>query len=124
MTSLGALITIGMGSSSFGVEGLATDCANFHLEEENAGGMEVVQQDVDRAVMEGKDFRYCLVGRFLTEKSINFLAMKNTSASVWEPGKGINITKVGSGRFLFPFFHEVDVMAVLSKGHGPSITIS
>ena len=39
MTSIGVLITIGMGSSSIGVEGLATDWANFHLEEEDAGGM-------------------------------------------------------------------------------------
>ena len=66
--------------------------------------MEVIQQDVDRVVIEGNDFRYYLVGRFLTAEPINFLAMKNTLAFIWELGKGINITEVGSGRFLFSVF--------------------
>ena len=63
-----------------------------------------MQQDVDRAVTEGNDFRYYLVGRFLIVEPINFMAMKNTLAFIWEPGKGINIMEVGSGRFLFSVF--------------------
>ena len=41
--------------------------------------------------------------------------MKNTLASVWEPGKGINIKEVGAGRYLFQFYHEVDVNMVLNN---------
>ena len=42
--------------------------------------------------------------------------MKNTLASVWETGKGILIFEVEAGRFLFHFFHEVDIAAVLNEG--------
>ncbi|KAH9672067.1 reverse transcriptase domain-containing protein [Citrus sinensis] len=34
------------------------------------------------------DVRFCLVGRFLTDKVINFPAMKNTMAALWRPEKG------------------------------------
>ena len=60
--------------------------------------------------------RYALIGRFLTDKPINFVAMKNTMASIWEPRKGIAVTEVGAGRYLFQFFHEFDVITFLNNG--------
>ncbi|KAH9726543.1 CCHC-type domain-containing protein [Citrus sinensis] len=62
------------------------------------------------------DFRFCLVGRFLTDKVINFPAMKNTMASLWRPGKGVYIKDLSPTLFLFQFFHEVDVKRVLDSG--------
>ena len=58
-------------------------------------------EDVATAYVGNRDRSFCLLGRFLTEKNINFLAMKNTLASVWESGKGIIITDVEGGRYLF-----------------------
>ncbi|KAH9684396.1 reverse transcriptase domain-containing protein [Citrus sinensis] len=49
----------------------------------------VFQSDDMATGQEGlNDVRFCLVGRFLTDKVINFLAMKNTMAALWRPGKG------------------------------------
>ena len=90
--------------------------ANFQLDEEESGGLEVSSEEVDKAISEGTDMRYALIGRLLTDKPINFVAMKNTMASIWEPGKGIAVTKVGAGRYLFQFFHEFDVITVLNNG--------
>ena len=54
-------------------------------------------------MIEGNDFHYCLVGRFLIEKPINFLTMNNTLAFIWEPDKGINIMKWDRVVFFFSF---------------------
>ena len=71
--------------------------------------MEMTTEDVAAAYVGHRDWSFCLLGRFLTEKNINFLAIKNTLASFWEPGKGIIITDVGGGRYLFQFFYVVDM---------------
>ena len=68
-------------------------------------GLEVSSEEVGKAVSEGTDMRYALIGRFFTDKSINFVAMKNTMASIWEPAKGIAVTEVEASRYLFQFFH-------------------
>lgn len=37
-------------------------------------------------------------------------------ASIWRPGKGICIKKIGSQMYLFQFFHSVDLRRVLDSG--------
>ena len=56
------------------------------------------------------------MGRFLTDKAINFPAMKNTMAALWRPEKGICIKDLSPTLFLFQFFHEVDIQRVLDSG--------
>ena len=63
-----------------------------------------MQVDADNAILKWNDLRFYLVGRFLSDKPINFLAMKSTLASVWEPGKGITFTEVEGADFCFNFF--------------------
>ena len=46
------------------------------------------------------DLRFCLVGRFLTNKPINFVAMKTTMTSVLAPGKGLTVSMVGAGQYM------------------------
>ncbi|KAH9670971.1 reverse transcriptase domain-containing protein [Citrus sinensis] len=90
--------------------------ANISLEEEEEGGLIVVG---DEEIGDGKeriDSRFCLVGRFLTDKVINFAAMKHTMASLWRPGKGVCIRDLSPTLFLFQFFHEIDVKRVLESG--------
>nr|DAD38903.1 TPA_asm: hypothetical protein HUJ06_013225 [Nelumbo nucifera] len=58
----------------------------------------------------------CLVGRFLTDKSINFNVMKHQMASIWHPGKGVCIKDISDQRFLFQFFHSVDLKRDLEGG--------
>ena len=62
------------------------------------------------------DFCNCLVGRFLTDKVISFLAMKNIMASLWRPGRGVCIKDLLPTLFLFQFFHEIDIKRVIDSG--------
>lgn len=58
----------------------------------------------------------CLVGRFLTDRNINFMAMKHRMAGLWRPGKGVAIHDLGGQRFLFQFFHVIDMKRVFEGG--------
>ncbi|XP_075489138.1 uncharacterized protein LOC142527993 [Primulina tabacum] len=62
------------------------------------------------------DLEFCLIGRFLTDRSINFNAMKNRMASIWRPGKGICIKELEGNLYLFQFFHTIDLKRVLDGG--------
>lgn len=65
---------------------------------------------------ESNKYELCLVGRFLTEKSINVRAMKSKLADIWRPAMGINIKEIESGVFLFQFYHREDVQWVVKGG--------
>ncbi|XP_057779545.1 uncharacterized protein LOC130998128 [Salvia miltiorrhiza] len=58
----------------------------------------------------------CLVGRFLTDQTINFPLMRSRLASVWRPGKGVFVKDIGQGRYIFQFFHEIDLIRVYDGG--------
>ncbi|XP_048226990.1 uncharacterized protein LOC125369194 [Ricinus communis] len=59
--------------------------AKISLEDEEEGGL--VFEDIGNA-NQAPEYQWSLVGRFLTDRAINFLAMKNTLASLWRPVKG------------------------------------
>uniref|UniRef100_A0A803NPV8 Reverse transcriptase domain-containing protein n=1 Tax=Cannabis sativa TaxID=3483 RepID=A0A803NPV8_CANSA len=59
------------------------------------------------------DDRWCLVGKFLTNRSIDFDAMRHMMASLWQPDKGVYIKELDSNRYLFQFYHELDIEAVI-----------
>lgn len=56
---------------------------------------------------------WCLVGRFLTDQSINFNIMKNKMSELWKPVKGVAVKSLGGGRFFFQFFHRLNLKRVL-----------
>ena len=95
--------------SSNGVAGLAEEWDKFHLTEEDEGGMDLSKEDSEGAVSETEDLRFCLIGQFLTAKPINFNAMKNNLASIWEPVKEITITEVGICRSVFDHHKEITI---------------
>uniref|UniRef100_A0A803NLH2 Reverse transcriptase n=1 Tax=Cannabis sativa TaxID=3483 RepID=A0A803NLH2_CANSA len=70
---------------------------------------------VDQTVEFAIDDRWCLVGRFLTERNIDFDAMRHLMASLWQPGKGMYVKELDSNRFLFQFYHDVDIERVIEK---------
>ncbi|KAK6125540.1 hypothetical protein DH2020_040719 [Rehmannia glutinosa] len=88
-------------------------CCRMQLQEEEEGGVCLDESD---DVVQTQEIRWCLVGRFLTERQLNFLAMKNTLASIWRPVKGVFIKELGPNLFLFQFFHELDILRVQSNG--------
>ncbi|KAH9779368.1 reverse transcriptase domain-containing protein [Citrus sinensis] len=105
-----------MAGSSNRAADLQRECARLQIDEEEEGDLEVAgEEDEDNGRVK-IDFRYCLVGRFLTDKVINFVAMKNTMAALWRPGKGVCIKGLSHTLFLFQFFHEIDVRRILDSG--------
>lgn len=63
--------------------------ARLALEEEDDGGIVVAEGEIKTRTT------YILVGRFLTEKNINFNAMQNVIASLWRPKEGMEIVDLG-----------------------------
>ncbi|KAM6543681.1 hypothetical protein CsatB_008128 [Cannabis sativa] len=59
------------------------------------------------------DDRWLLVGRFLTNRAIDFQAMQNKIATLWQPGRGLYMKELDSNLFLFQFYHEVDIERVI-----------
>lgn len=80
------------------------DYAHMCLEEEEEKGLIVEGDDVNNGGQVKIDFRYCLVGRFLTDKVINFLAIKNIMASLWRPVKGVCIKDLSPTLFFVLIF--------------------
>lgn len=72
--------------------------------------------DVSIAQPQELHFDHCLLGRLLTDREINFSIMRSRLASLWRPGKGVNIKDISPNLFLFQFFHPVDLKRVLEGG--------
>ncbi|KAK6141663.1 hypothetical protein DH2020_024605 [Rehmannia glutinosa] len=88
-------------------------CSRMQLEEEEEGGLLIEGPELEE---QSQDLRWCLVGRLLSERQVNFMAMKNTLASIWRPVKGVIIKELGPNLFLFQFFHELDILRVQTNG--------
>ncbi|VFQ94308.1 unnamed protein product [Cuscuta campestris] len=74
----------------------------------------IVFTDIDDCAKEPTVvFDSCLVGRFLTERPVNFVAMKNTMASLWRPEEGMTAREMGDGLYVFQFGAEVELKRVL-----------
>lgn len=82
----------------------------LNLEEEE-GGVIVGNGEIQ----EHKD-TYILVGKFLTEKNINFGAMQNVLASLWRPKEGMEVHDIGDFKYSFVFYHIMDLHKVLEGG--------
>nr|KYP64441.1 Uncharacterized protein At4g02000 family [Cajanus cajan] len=57
-----------------------------------------------------------LVGRFLTERTIRTMIMKDRMASIWRPVKGVSISEIQTNIFLFQFFHILDFNRIYEGG--------
>lgn len=63
------------------------------------------------------DLELCLVGRFLTDRSIRVHIMRERLAGIWRSGKGVSIKELDNGIFLFQLFHKLDLVRVFNGGH-------
>ncbi|KAJ8760378.1 hypothetical protein K2173_014348 [Erythroxylum novogranatense] len=82
------------------------------LSVDDNGEEEVVVIDGDVGEESG-DSTLCVVGCFLTEQPINFMAMKHTLAALMKPVMGMSVREVNGGVYLFQFYHKVDVDRIL-----------
>ena len=63
----------------------------------------------------GEDnFELSLVGRFLIDCSIDFNFMQDQLSNLWRPGKGVCIYESDNQRYIFKFFHVIDLKRVLT----------
>ncbi|KAG8497159.1 hypothetical protein CXB51_008376 [Gossypium anomalum] len=69
-----------------------------------------IQKESDSDIVEEY---LCLTGCFLTANIIHFPAMRSTMANLWHSVKGVQISDLGEKRFLFRFFHIMDLERVL-----------
>ncbi|MBA0635815.1 hypothetical protein Godav_025038, partial [Gossypium davidsonii] len=65
-----------------------------------------VHEDGD---LDNHKYEFYLVGYFLTESVINFQAIRNIMANIWHPLRGFVISNLREKRFLFRFYHELDI---------------
>uniref|UniRef100_A0A803QRP6 Reverse transcriptase domain-containing protein n=1 Tax=Cannabis sativa TaxID=3483 RepID=A0A803QRP6_CANSA len=84
--------------------------AHLDIEGEEEG---VLISDDQAEDVQAFDDRWCLVGKFLTNRTLDFDAMRHTLASLWQPGKGVYIKELDTNRYLFQFYHEIDVQTVI-----------
>lgn len=73
----------------------------------------VLEGDVDEGV---NKYDLCLIGRLLTEKSVNVRTMKSKLADVWRPSMGLSVKELDQGLFLFQFYRKEDMQWVLRGG--------
>lgn len=96
--------------------------ATYQNIEEQMENLNVDEDENEDLLFEGDiedeigKYDLCLVRRFLTEKNINTRAIKSKMADAWKPTMGINIKELGTGIYLFQFFHKEDKMWVLNGG--------
>ncbi|VFQ97337.1 unnamed protein product [Cuscuta campestris] len=88
------------------------DMASLSLDDDEHEGL-VFAEAEDNACGVTMDYDNCLVRRFLTERPINFTAMKNTMASLWRPDEGMVVRDLGDGIYVFQFGAMAELERVL-----------
>uniref|UniRef100_A0A803PV21 Reverse transcriptase n=1 Tax=Cannabis sativa TaxID=3483 RepID=A0A803PV21_CANSA len=99
-----------MASSSKQGDDLVDRYEQIQLEEEEEGVLITGENEEEEQAF---DDRWCLVGKFLTGRTIDFDAMRHMMASLWQPGRGVYIKELDTNRYLFQFYHEIDIQAVI-----------
>ncbi|XP_074378089.1 uncharacterized protein LOC141719608 [Apium graveolens] len=88
---------------------------DISLEEEEEVGIVVATEDHLESQNDayGFDANLCVVGRFLIEGRVDFQALQQTLAALWNPGRGVYIKELEINLYLFQFYHEVDVKRIM-----------
>ena len=83
--------------------------------EDDEEEIEIPEEELAREGV-GFDPNLCLVGRFQTNKQIRTQMAKENMKNIWSVVKGVEVSEVKTGVFLFQFFHKLDMQKVLQKG--------
>lgn len=85
-------------------------------------GLSLLEEGDDLTLnMEGNQpensvMQWCLVGRFLPNKPVRAHIMMDRLSTIWMPVKGVAIKRLKQDRFLFQFYHKLDMERVLAGG--------
>lgn len=97
--------------------GLLQAMNSIALEDEEDSGF-IVEEAVSEEnglQLQGFDLKLCIVGRFISEGKIDFLAMQHTLVALWKPGRGVYIKQLDANLYLFQFYFELDVKRVMER---------
>lgn len=84
--------------------------ANLSINDDGEDGL--ILEDVNEGTRT-TDWALCLVGSFITNMKVNFMAMQDTLAGIWRPVKGVCMEESNvPNLFLFKFFHDLDMQRV------------
>ncbi|KAM6553201.1 hypothetical protein CsatB_013963 [Cannabis sativa] len=92
------------------MEDLGNRWADLNVDDEEDAGFMFDQVE---GLMDDFDARWCLVGRLLSDKLIDFDSVRNVMGSLWRPGNGMYVKELETNKYLFQFFHEVDINRAL-----------
>ncbi|CAH9147910.1 unnamed protein product [Cuscuta epithymum] len=90
---------------------------HLQLEKEDDKLVDILLLDESgREELDGGLSEWSLVGTVFIEKRVNFLSFRDTMASVWRPGRGVSIKEICDKRYIFSFYHEIDMKRVIEYG--------
>ena len=89
---------------------------NLRIDDDDDDGVEGLVISAEEAPVKVHSTRLCLFGKFLSDKAVNFNAMKTTLATLWRPMRGVKIKNLGQQLFSFQFYHDMDLERVISQG--------
>ncbi|KAL3518513.1 hypothetical protein ACH5RR_021102 [Cinchona calisaya] len=84
----------------------------FTLLAEKISRANLYSGDIKRNV---DDCQKSLIGKFIAEKQINFMAIKNFANQVWHFPKHITVVELGPNCFQFNLGSEIDMTRVLNS---------
>lgn len=105
---------LGLMESIKGATEMAREWQKMKLADVEDGGFEDTGAEVvelNPSEVSQVDSQWTMVGKFLSDRFVNFNAMKSILANLWRPLMGVSISRVGSDRFIFQFFHALDFLA-------------
>ncbi|KAM7485968.1 hypothetical protein LguiA_001977 [Lonicera macranthoides] len=100
-----------MGESSRSIEDL---CAHLDLGPHDSVGLDLNDFLDEEVPNQGP--KWCIVGRFVTKRNINFKAIQEIMLSVWSPVMKMWMKELESNLFLIQFEHEMDHNKVVNGG--------
>lgn len=90
-------------------------CANLTLADVDDEDISMQVPNVPVGQPDGDECFYA-VCRVVTTKQIRFQFLQDTMALVWQPAMGVTMRQLQAHKFLLRFYHEADIMRVLSDG--------
>ncbi|CAH9147394.1 unnamed protein product [Cuscuta epithymum] len=73
---------------------------------------EVFEEEEDSTKQEA----YPVIGTVITNKMVRFSALRELMVSLWMPVKGVSIKEIDEKRYMFTFYHPLDMKRVLEDG--------
>ncbi|XP_074363906.1 uncharacterized protein LOC141704580 [Apium graveolens] len=98
-------------ASSSKVKNIMEEHSNLSMNDEDIEGL-ILEDIPENTLNDG--YSMCVVGSLLTDRKVNFAAMRDTFSSIWRPIKGVFVEETSvPNLFLFKFFHELGLQRVL-----------